>query len=508
MLTEQEKQIVLFGKQNGKKDDEILNALSKYRSTQVATETPDTTQSRLADVGEKTATRMSEAISGTGQYEDASLLRRGVGATAAGFSAVPSGALALAPESVREGVKKVGDVIGKGFNFLTDKISNTKLFSDIGKLEAQGYINPKDNPEFYALKDALATTAETAEIAGTIAGAEGTVSTLAKTGNITKKVGSLGLGATTKLVNGATGIVKTKVMPKLGTPVKDLKGTVGEVLQGKPSDIPRGIDSFRAIDTTDVKTYAELGKRIDDSISTLSRKVDDELSQDLTKTRLSDLQTELKTKSGISVKTNYVDTALRQMKELYEKTGDVKKAADIEELINIANSEGLTKLDINNIARVYNAEFGSKAFGKLGEPLTSVNAQLYETVRKGVKVKAREGIGGKEAKLADETVSSLYNTKSLVTKNIDAVNKLQQKIAERGMLEKAGYLVSKYADILTGGSIRGFIGGILPRGAGYKTMNALDIEKRLQQNLEIINRASSATTDAEMTKILSEIGLD
>ena len=216
MLSDIEKNIVKFGKESGKSDQEILSALTKHRKTQTTTTTQttptETAQDRLADVGDETATRMNEAISGTGRYEDASLLRRGVGATASAFSSVPSGALAIAPELVRDGVKKVGGVIGEGFNFLTDKISNTKLFSDIGKLEAQGYINPQDNPEFYALKDALATTAETSEIAGTILGAEGGI----RTGNLTR-----------------TGLAKTGEVAKTG--IQTVSGLTKEALQNIPS---------------------------------------------------------------------------------------------------------------------------------------------------------------------------------------------------------------------------------------------------------------------------------
>jgi len=330
-------------------------------------------------------------------------------------------------------------------------------------------------------------------IGGTILGAQGAVSTANIAGQTARKTGNI-LAKTPS-------IIKSKV----SAPEKTATNAVGEVLQGKADDVSLGVKAFKEIDTTDVKTYADLGTKIDESIGRLSDVVDNELMRDTTRTPLRQLTTTLKTKSGNTVSTNYVDTALKQMKELYKKTGDVKKAADIDELITTAKKDGLTRQEINDISRIYNVEFGSKAFSKLGEPLTSVNAQLYETIRKGLKGKARDGIGGAEAKAADEAISALYNTKTLVQKNIDAVNKLQQKIAERGMLEKAGYLVSKYADILTGGSIRGFVGGILPRGAGYKTLNALDLEERLQKNLEIIKRAESATNEAEMTKILSEI---
>jgi hypothetical protein len=305
---------------------------------------------------------------------------------------------------------------------------------------------------------------------------------------------------TTKLVENASSLVK-----RVNNTDKDIAGAIGEVLQGKTKDIAKGLNAFKAIDTSGVKTYTDLSKQVDKSISNLSKVVDDELARDTTTTVLSELSTKLKTKSGNIVSTNYVDTALNHLKELYTKTGDVQGAGNIDELLSHATTQGLTKQEINDIARVYNSEFGSKAFSKVGDPLTSVNAQLYETVRKGVKGKAREGIGGSTAKEADQTVSALYNTKKLVQNNVDAVNKLQQKISERGAFEKAGYLLSKYADIATGGTIRGIVGGILPRGAGYKTMNALDLEKRLENNLKIIDRASKAKTDAEMTKILSEL---
>jgi hypothetical protein len=449
------------------------------------------TQQRLAEVGSSTGQAIRENITGTGQAAGQSSLRRGVQATAAGFTAVPRGALAIAPEPVREGVEAVGDVVSSGFKKLTDFIGSSP--------ELQNFV--MKNPEVSrALEEAAGTLSAGGEIASNILGARGVVKGTETAVNTTMSAGS----ATTKLVGNATNLVKNTV----GSPEKPLPATVGEVIQGRPQDVAQGIKAFKEIDTEGVKTYAELETKIDESITRLAKVVDDELAADTTKTKLGDLTTTLKTKSGNTVQTNYVDTALTQMKELYEKTGDVQKAADIQELIDTAKTDGLTRLDVNNISRVYNTEFGTKAFNQVGDPLTSVNAQLYETIRKGLKGKARDGIGGEAAKAADESITALYNTKTLVTKNVAAVNRLQQKISERGLFEKAGYLVAKYADILSGGVVRGIVGGILPRGAGYKTMNALDLEARLQSNLEIIRRAENATTDADMAKILSELEVD
>lgn len=499
-MTPKESEIIKFGFENGKSPDEVKSALASYRQQvgykpeNTAVEAPkETMQDRLADVGNRASSDISNALTGQGKYEGQSPLTRGIGATKSAFMTVPEGAIAMAPEPVRKGIEKAGDVIGGGFKALTSLIGSNKQLQEW----------TMKHPEATAkILEVAQGTSDLGAISGTILGAKGVVDT---TGTAAR-LSSAGYTATSNLLNNATNVVKQKAGSLMKSPEKSVVGAVGEVLQGKPDDIAKGIKAFKEIDTTGVKTYAELGEKIDDSIRTLSEKVDIELGKDLTKTPLSELTTSLKTKSGVEVKTNYVDTALKQMKELYEKTGDVKAAADIDELIATATKEGLSKQDINNIARVYNTEFGSKAFSKAtGDPLTSVNAQLYETVRKGLKGKAREGIGGAEAKAADEAISSLYNTKDLVTKNIDAVNKLQQRIAERGLAEKAGYYLTKYADVLTGGTIRGLVGGLLPRGVGYKTLNALDLEERLQKNLEIIKRASEATDEAEITKILSEL---
>ena len=170
--------------------------------------------------------------------------------------------------------------------------------------------------------------------------------------------------------------------------------------------------------------------------------------------------------------------------------------------IQHARTNGLTRKEVNDISRVYGSEFGTKAFGKTGEALTSTNAQAFENTRSGLKDVARQGLGGEEAKALDATLSAMYDTQLLVQKNVEAVTKLEQRIQERGLVEKAGYYVSKYADILTGGSLRGFVGGILPRGAGYKTMNALDIEQSLRKNLDIVEEALKAQTDEQFLAIL------
>jgi hypothetical protein len=282
--------------------------------------------------------------------------------------------------------------------------------------------------------------------------------------------------------------------------------TVGKVLQGTTGDIKTGVKALSTLDTTGVKTFKDLGSSIDNKIGQLATKVDADLGIDTTKRVLNDLKLTAKTSTGKVVSTNPVKNALSQLDELYSKTGDIVRSAEIKELSKKAAKEGLTNLEINDIARVYGKEFGEKAFGKLGEPLTSVNAQLYENTRKQIKELSRQGIKGAEAQKADKLMSSLYNTQTLVKRNIEAVNKIKQKIAERGLLEKVGYNVSKYGDLLTGGTLRGFVGGLLPRGVGNKVWNAIDIEKALENNLKIISDAIKSGSDKEIVSILKSLG--
>lgn len=289
---------------------------------------------------------------------------------------------------------------------------------------------------------------------------------------------------------------------KLGPPEPTLEHAVGQVVQGKSTDVAKAQKAIQSIDTKDVKTYKDLANKLQEKKKDLVNTVDNELAKDSTIYPIDSLATSATTKSGKVVSTNHVTKSLSDLKEYYKTVGDVVKESEIDDLIA---KNAFTRKEVNDISRIYSEEFGTKAFGKTGEPLTSVNAQAYENTRKGLKDVARQGIGGKEAKLADEALSAIYNTEKLVKRNIEAVNKLQQRINERGLLEKAGNVVAKYGDILTGGTIRGIVGGLLPRGAGYKVLNALDLEEQLAKNLAIINKAMTAKSDDALVKTIKKL---
>lgn len=299
------------------------------------------------------------------------------------------------------------------------------------------------------------------------------------------------------------GQAKSKI-PEIISPSPKPLEAVGQVLQGKTKDIKAGLQSIANLDTSKVKTFKDLENVITDKIKELAGKVDVDLLADKTVKKLKDLKVVTKTASGAKVVSQPVKRALDQLLELYNKIGDDLQLAELKEFISKAKKTGLTSKEINDLARKYGQEFGEKAFSKLGEPLTSVNAKLFENTRKSLKDIARNTIKGDVAKQADELMSKLYNTKNLISKNVEAVAKLRQKIRDRGLFEKVGYSLAKYADVLSGGTIRGIMGGLLPRGVGYKTLNALDLEKHLKKNLEVIQKAIKSKSDDEINQLLKQ----
>jgi len=178
----------------------------------------------------------------------------------------------------------------------------------------------------------------------------------------------------------------TKSQPKV-----TLEQATGQIIQGKTGDVKQAVQAIGAVDTTGVKTYKDLLGKFKEKKPELLSVVDNELAKDTTQYSLDNLSTTVTTNSGKTVSTNYVDSAIKDLRELYSTTGDVKQLANLEEL---AAKGSYTLKEVNDISRVYNSEFGQIAFSKFGDPLTSVNAQRFENTRKGLKDVARRGMGG------------------------------------------------------------------------------------------------------------------
>jgi hypothetical protein len=254
-LSNEEKQIIEFGKANGKSPLEVKTAIAKYRSqgvstTATSTITEPSVQDRLADVGNQTAQTISDNLTGSGQFAGQSPLRRGVQATAAGFSAVPRGALAMAPEPVRKGIDYVTGKVGQGFNALTKSIGNTKFMQEAAGRE---YIDPNTGISTYTpndlglLGEGLGIAASGGEIAGTIVGAKGTATTISGASNLA-----------TKVVGGIT--------------IPDIKvGDPLSIFKRQPSSVEDAIkqadESIKMSQATNVTTNVNLQNQINNQVN-------------------------------------------------------------------------------------------------------------------------------------------------------------------------------------------------------------------------------------------------
>lgn len=270
---------------------------------------------------------------------------------------------------------------------------------------------------------------------------------------------------------------------------------LGEILQGKTKDLKAGERVFKVLDTKGVQTYEDLGARVDDLISASSKKVDELLSSEGKVFSPQELITKGKTEGGKVVETNYVTQAIEHLRDFAKNSGDSVSAGNFEELLGKANSQGLSTLELNQLARKYGMEFGDKAFNKLGDAKTSVSAQLYENVRSGLKKLARNGVNGDVAKNLDGLISDAYTVRDLVRKNIEKVNSLEQRVIKRGWGEKLGRALGVAVDTATGGVVSSMFKKLsVPSNMGNKSLNALGIEERLSSNLKILDEALNSKT--------------
>lgn len=262
---------------------------------------------------------------------------------------------------------------------------------------------------------------------------------------------------------------------------------VGKIIQGKPEDVATAKRALSNVDTSGTKTYSELNDRITEKVDTVAKQLDTYLDEQTGIYKKKDL--DITTQVGnTKVKQNYVDKALKQLKELYLKIEEPESFARIKNIETKLNKEGLTARELNDLSREYGREFGRKAFSKMGDPLTSVNAQAYENVRKGIKGSVRGKIEGDLPKELDKQMSDLLNTRILTTKMEQKVNALYQRVQKRGLFEKLARKLAGIIDVATLRAPSGFLSKFYPSNVGLKTMNSIDIENQLSKNLSKIEQ--------------------
>lgn len=267
---------------------------------------------------------------------------------------------------------------------------------------------------------------------------------------------------------------------------KDLTKTAGRAVQATQDDLGKAAKALQLIDTTNVKTYEDLGSVIESRLTSI-RNAQDEVLGAVQESK--PLKAFAKTigEGKNSVVTNPVQSALNGLEELYSKTGAAEDLVRIKSLKDAAKN-GLTPKQVNDIAREYGKGF--KAFSDAtGQPITSVNAKLYENIRKGVKNAAREVMPNDATRVMDDEMSNLITTKDLSDDMAKAVQKLSNRIEERGLWSTIASKVGSGIDIALGRTPSSLFSSLLLRGnVGMKQLNSLQIQKSLPKNLEKIRK--------------------
>lgn len=280
---------------------------------------------------------------------------------------------------------------------------------------------------------------------------------------------------------------------------------VGQIIQGTPEDIASAKKALSSIDIQGVKTYDDLNSVLDTRIKTISNKLDDTLEQSPIYNqplKIGDMDKVI-TVDGATVRTNYVDDALNQLEDFYTKTNNIERKTAIQQLIKKGDTEGLSVKELNDIAKLHGQDLSG--FNASGQLASGLSKQSAENTRKGLKSTAREIYGGDAYAQADAELSNLIKTRDLTKDMVDEVNKLQQKVQERSLGEKAGRLVFEVANLFTIGGLKGFVGAAIPRGRGLKTLNALDLESILSKNLKQLQNATNQKTEKGLINSLNKI---
>lgn len=302
------------------------------------------TQDRLAEVGQSTADTIKANIEGAGEFADQSSLRRGAQATAAGFTSVPKGAYAMAPEPVRKALDTVIGWVGKGFNKATDALSETDTIKGAaGHMEGDRYVKH----DLGTTEEALGIAAATGEIAGTVAGAEGAVKTVSgaakAAGTATKtsyeaiarassEVGKLGSGAVGKAKAIDLGLSPENIMQRVA---RVSKGKQAKFEQRAGESIGQYLvnrDVFGTPDEIVDQLYTRMKEskgRVDQSIAT----VKGDFKAPQIKTALDDL---IERDTRVST-TGAASPDSKRITELYKKY----------------NQQGLSLSEVNEVKRLY-----------------------------------------------------------------------------------------------------------------------------------------------------------
>lgn len=472
----------------GQESAATTNDINTDINTAQRVETPVGTIPALAN----TPGRVAQQVLGRGAQTTALMGGGGAALSGASFGlgqGMEAGDSAGVIAAKTAGGYAVGGILGAGLGLasqtgLGNKILTSKASQVIGKLLAPLSATP------------------TAGVSGTVLGGREASQAVDVFSSKANAFANAPFKAVENKATQALSEYRAKVAEEAKRQVDDL---AQQIAQGNQKDITRVKRALSDIDVTDVKTYKDLTETFNAKIEGVSSGLDDVLGTNTEVKKLSQLKLQ-STVGGEKVTHNYVDDALNQLDDFYQKTGNQSGIASIKQLKKLAQTDGLRVRDINDLAKLHGRELS--AFNANGEAASGLTKQAAENTRMGVKNTAKGIFKNPVYDQADKEMSALIRARNLSQRMEGEVQKLRGRIQKRGWGEKVGRLVYNAFDLATGNSLSGFLrAGFVPRGGGLKTLNALDLEQTLAKNLKEVQRLldNGATEQSVISKLESII---
>lgn len=404
--------------------------------------------------------------------------------------------------------KQVVDTLGTGVEAAAN-FTGAGEAVDVAKAGLKGAIIP-------ALVRGAKVGAATGALAGGGSAAQAPDATVGSVVGNTAIGGVLGgaigapLEAAGPLIKAAKGSIEEAIANRSAKAAGEVDRLAGAVAQGDAKDIASVKTALQEVDLTGAKTYADATKALDEHIKAVAGGVDKALETNPYVKPTSELSFTQKV-GGEEVSHNYVEDALKQLKDYYGKIGDQVGLAQVTQLEQKGLTQGLSVKEINDIARVHGKDLSG--FNANGELASGLSKQAAENTRKGLKATAREQFGHPLYKEADQALSKVIKTRDLFQEMANKVQKAQQKIKQLSLPQQIGNAFEKAVNVATLGTSRGALraAGQAMGIRGPATMSALDLEKVLQKNIgkidELLNKgASKETVLSKLQKYVEENG--
>jgi len=325
---------------------------------------------------------------------------------------------------------------------------------------------------------------------------ESTLGSIAKATAVGGAIGTVAGGA----LGGATQGIVGAVAQRAARRQAKVENAVNRLIRGTPDDVAKARKVISELDVEGVQSGSDLAERVREKIVTLSNKADEVFATNKAAKKLNKLTVTTEV-NGQKVVHNYVEDSLDQLEKFYKKVNDPESQALIAQLRKQANSVGLDSKAINDIARLHGKDLN--AYNANGKLASGLNRQAAERTRKGVKTTSRELFGDDIAKEIDGNIATLIRVEGLIKKMVLEVNKLESKIKSPSFGATLHKIGAEVLDFASFGMARGIAKQLAPRGVS-KTLNAIDWEKQIAENLKLIVEANKATDEATIIRKLEE----